>query len=152
MKKYFISAMLLVLCIAMVMSSCGKNAVKSPENLKKELEEMGATVFVYSSSDTAKYKSMANLFGLDESKMSGVTNILIAEAGDGSADPRPLIIFYCSSVNATNTVFDSAKGSLNEIAKFIGFNSADECNLMKLDNTVMVGHMDMINMARSYFG
>ena len=150
MKKYLTPMVLLTLCVVLVLSSCAKNAIKEPEVLKKELEESGATVFVYSPSDTAKYKSMANLFGLED--MSGVKNVLIAEGGEDKNTARPLIIFYCTGIEATNKVFESAKGSLGEIAKFIDMKTEEECNLMKLDNCVLVGHAEMIEKARSVFG
>ena len=93
---------------------------------------------------------MGNLFGLTDT--SGVTNILIADnEGDGINEPRPLIVFYCQDLETTERVFESAKKSLSEIARFISMPSEDDCNLIKLDNTVMVGHGEMIERARTLF-
>ena len=147
MKKYLIPGILLILCAVLVLPAC--TMIKSPEVIKAEMEEKGYIVRLYGKNDTEKYKSMANLIKLESTE--GVYNIIIADAGTTAADSKPLIIFFCDSKDATDRVFNAAKASLDEIVEFTNMSSPDDCNLVKLDNTVLIGDADMIELAKDKF-
>ena len=144
MKTRIISLILLVLCATFILSAC--TMIKEPDDLLADLKAKNYDVFLYSRSDTEKFKSMTNLINLEDSE--GIVNILIAEGGKDKATAKPLIIYFCSSKEATDKVFDAAKASLADIAKFTSMASETDCNLQKTDNCVIMGHAEMIKIAK----
>ena len=129
MKKYLLPIIMLMLCSVLVLSSCGKNSVKAPETLKAELEESGNIVrLYYPTTNVGEYQNAATFCGLSDT--NGVENILIAEGGSGKDDAKPLIIFYCDSLETTDRVFDAVKKSVSVIVKNTGMTSEKECNIM----------------------
>jgi hypothetical protein len=123
--------------------------IKEPDNLKADLEALGYEPKLYSSADTAKYSSLANLFELDN--IEGVHHILIADGGTNKDTAKPLIVFFCSSKEVTDRVFNDAKDSIEKFVSVTGLASAEDCNLTKVDNTVIVGHPEMIKIAKAGF-
>ena len=147
MKKQIIPVILLALCAALLLSAC--TIIKEPDNLKADLEALGYEPKLYSSVDTAKYSSLASLFELESTE--GIYNILVADGGTDKDSAMPLIVFFCSSKEVTDRVFEDAKDSLDKIVSVTGLASADDCNLTKADNTVLVGHPEMIKVAKAGF-
>ena len=147
MKKRVISLILMALCAALLLSAC--TIIKEPENLKADLESLGYSPKLYSSTDTANYSSLANLFELDSTE--GVYNILIVDGGADKDTAKPLIVFFCSSKAVTDRVFEDVKDSLDTFVSVTGLASVEDCNLTKVDNTVIVGHPDMIKIAKAGF-
>ena len=140
MKKLL--ALLVALCALLTLFSC--TSIKAPEDLKTLLEERGGVVKLYS--DSASFESILGYFEIEND--GGITDILIADESKNNSDPRPLIVIYCNSKETTENVYTSARKSLSKISEFIGFGSIEKCKTLKADNTVLIGHAEMIELAK----
>ena len=108
------------------------------------MTERGGVVKLYS--DSASFESILGYFEIEND--GGITDILIADESKNNSDPRPLIVIYCNSKETTENVYTSARKSLSKISEFIGFGSIEKCKTLKADNTVLIGHAEMIELAK----
>ena len=145
MKKRILPIILLILCAALSLSAC--TMIKEPYDLKSELEAKGYIVRHYTPIQSGQFTTMIDLIKLEDG--SGITDIIIADGGNDTKGPKPLIIFYCDSKETSEKVFDSAKSSLDDVAKYTKMRSPENCNIITADNSVIIGDPDMIKLAKS---
>lgn len=140
MKK--IIALVLLVCALLTLSAC--ESVKKPEDLIREYNEKGYVVRTYSVG--SGFESVLNLFEIKNTAL--VDSVIIAEGGTNESTAKPIIILFCASKTSAKTVYDAARKTIKSVSEFIGIKNPDDCQVVRIGDTVLVGNNEMIEAAK----
>lgn len=142
MKK--IIAIALAVCAVLGLAACANFNIKEPDELVVALTEKGCSAKLI---ETQKeITSFLGFFGINDIK--GITDLVVADGSEGDT-VKPLMVAYCNSKEAAERVRENVTGAIDRIADFFGV-SAEACKVLIADNAVLVGHPDMMDLAKGF--